>query len=357
MISALILFLLFTLAYADSQECRIVVKEVVRAVYGTGYVKSKEQVLLRSSVSGYVKKLYVSEGDRVRKGDVLTLIDSGGLESKIKALERRIEVLKKKLKGGSHFREVFREEILLKEENLKKLENRLRRRRKLYEKGVIPKEALEESERLYALALREYRIALSRFRSTIEELEGELESLIEEKHALERERDKYILKSPIDGLVLRLWVEEGDYLNPLGGSNAVVSLGSEDKEVVLRIDEEFAPLVSEGKRVYVTSDAFPEQVFEGTVREIELESDPARRVVEVKVSLELPKSIPVNSLVEGNIVVSRLKTTVVPSEAIRDGKVTLLVKGERRTVKVNRVFNGYGEVLGYPAGTRCLVQP
>jgi hypothetical protein len=54
--------------------------------------------------------------------------------------------------------------------------------------------------------------------------------------------------------------------------------------------------------------------------------------------------------------VSRLKTTVVPLRAVKDGYAVLLISGERKRVKVNRIFENFAEVLGYPAGTPCVVE-
>jgi len=88
----------------------------------------------------------------------------------------------------------------------------------------------------------------------------------------------------------------------------------------------------------------------------DLRSDKMRRLVRVEADADIPENIPVGSVVEGNIVVDRLKTTVVPLEAVKDRFAVLLVDGKERKVKVSRVFEGYAEVLGFPPGTPCLVQ-
>ena len=352
----LALLVLLTGAMARSEECAVQTREVVRAVYGSGYVRSDLYLSVRSSVSGYVRKVFVDRGDRVKKGQTLALIDSGGLRERIGAIEKKIKLLQDRLKKDSDFMKSLEHGISIKRENLDKAERRYRRRLRLYERGVIPKEALEEAERLYRLAKEDLRIAELSLRDRIRELETELSYLEKERDSLRRELSNYTIRSPIDGIVLKRFVEEGDYVNPMSRENTLLSLGSLKKKVVLMVDEEFAPLVRKGQKVYITTDAVPGRVFEGTVERFDLESEPSRRVVEVEVAVDLPESVPVNSVVEGNIVVSRLKTTVVPLGAVKDGFAVLLVDGERRKVKVNRVFERYAEVIGYPPGTPCLVQ-
>ncbi|MDQ7083075.1 MAG: efflux RND transporter periplasmic adaptor subunit [Aquificota bacterium] len=241
-------------------------------------------------------------------------------------------------------------------ENLSKAKEKFLRRKRLFEMGVIPKEVLEEAERLYRNALREYEASLLNLEDTLKGLEKELSSLKEQRRSLERELSRYRIRSPIEGVVLRRFVEKGDYVNPLSRENALFSLGSPERKVVLQVDEELAPLLKEGQKAYITTDAVPGRVFEGRVARYDLESERTRRVVEVEVSVQLPESVPVGSVVEGNVVVSRLKTTVVPIDAVKDGFAVLVVNGEKRKVKVNRLFEDFAEVLGYPPGTPCLLR-
>lgn len=43
-------------------------KEIKRLVYGSGYARSKDYVLLKAEVSGYIKEVLVEEGDYVKRG-------------------------------------------------------------------------------------------------------------------------------------------------------------------------------------------------------------------------------------------------------------------------------------------------
>jgi len=309
-----------------------------------------------SIVKGKVVKVHVKEGQRVKRGQLIARIDAGGLENKLRSLKRHIALLNRRLRTDSDFMKSLRGNLKIRKENLEKARRRYIRRKNLFEKGVIPKESLEEAERLYRIALEEYESTKSALRDKVQELKAERDALLQEAKALEKELSRYSLRSPLSGVVLRLFVEEGDYVNPMGGRSAIASVSSEEKKVLLNVDEEYLSLVRRGQKVYVLTDAYPNRVFEGRVSGYALQSDVERRVVKVEVDIDLPPDIPVDSVVEGNIVIERLKTTVVPVEAVRNGYVTLLINGERRRVKVGRIFRGFAEVLGFPAGTRCLIE-
>ncbi len=349
----LLSFLSFSFA---EKECYVQEREVVRAVYGSGQIRAKRYVLLRSGVSGYVKKILVKEGQRVKRGDKLVEIESSGLENRVNSLSVQIRELRDKLRRDSSLMRQLEGAVRIREENLRRAREKLKRREKLFAKGVIARESLEESQRVFRIAQEELRMAKARMEEVRREILSKIEVLSQEKEALVKELERYRLRSPMDGIVLKIFLQEGDFVNPIGGQNLIMSIGSEDKEVVLRVDEEFTPLLRAGQKVFFTSDAYPDRVFEGKVRSYELESDPSRRTVEVTVDAELPSDLPVNSLVEGNIVVDRTKTTVVPLEAVDNRTVILKVDGREEKVKVHRVFDSYAEVKGYPPGTPCLIK-
>ncbi len=358
LLTLLIPLLLLTdhLPAGEEDRCFVESREVVRGIYGSGYVRGRKQVIVRPAVSGYVSELKVREGDSVRKGQVIARIDTGGLENRLRSLRERLALVEERLREGSDFRKSLEGNVAVRRENLEKARRRYLRRKELFRKGVIPEESLEEAERLFRIAEEEYRSALSTLRDRLRELSTERKALLEEIASLRREIERYTVRSPLSGVVLRVFVEEGDYVNPLRADSAIASVSTRERKVVLNVDEEYLPLVRRGQKVYVVTDAYPGRVFEGEVSAYALQSDAGRRVVDVEVRVDLPQEVPVDSVVEANILVERLKTTVVPARAVKDGYVTLLVNGEKRRVKVGRIFRGFAEVLGFPAGTPCLIE-
>lgn len=340
----------------EKKPCFVEEREVVKAVYGSGNVRSKKQVLVKSPVSGYVREIYADEGDRVREGSLLALIESSGLSSKIEALSRKIELLENRLREGSDFRKRLEVELEVKRVNLINLQRKYTRRKELFKKGVIPEETLEEYERLLKLAHKELDATETKVRDTLLGMEKELEALEREKEALEKELDRYKIRSPIEGIVLKRFVEEGDYMNHLSMKNVMFSVGSEDREVVLKVDEEFSPLIEVGQEVLLRSDAFPDRTFKGFVSSVSLESDTSKRLVEVKVDAQIPSKIPVNSLVEGNVIVEKRKAKVIPVEAVREGYAEVRDGDRWKRLKVWKVYGNYAEVLRVPVGSECLIE-
>ena len=72
-------------------------------VYGSGYARSKDYVLLKAEVSGYIKEVLVEEGDYVKRGQVLALMDSGPLEESIKEVSERLSLARERSREDSPY--------------------------------------------------------------------------------------------------------------------------------------------------------------------------------------------------------------------------------------------------------------
>ena len=350
MVAILLLLVLITPIF--SQECKVETREVVRAVYGSGRVKADKFVLLRSGVSGYIKKVYVRDGDKVKRGEVLVEIEDEGLSNRIGSLRAKLNLIEDRLKPDSSFMKLLDTKKRTALENMKKAERFYKRRKGLFEKGIIPREELERAEREFRLARDNYEMAVLETKKALRDLESQRRSLREEIRSLEKKLSMYRVKSPIDGEVVKVFVEEGDFVNHMSMENRLVSVGS-GRKAVLEVDEELSHLVKVGQATYLQLEALGGKIVEGKVVKVGRESDPIRRVVEVEVKANIPSRVPLNSLVEGNIVVDRLKTTVVPLDFVKGGRITLIVEGEKRVARVRRTFERYAEVVGFPVGTPC----
>ncbi|MBX0312937.1 MAG: efflux RND transporter periplasmic adaptor subunit [Sulfurihydrogenibium sp.] len=324
-------------------------KEVIKSIYASGYIDSENSVIVKSEVSGYVEKIYVKENDQVKKGQILAKISNPTLYENLKDIEFQAQLIKQKLSENSDFRKQFIENIEIKKANYENLLKVYERRKNLFEKGLIPKEQFDEVAKNLEVAKRDYEKAVANYQDSLKELSYQLKSFEAKKSEVAKEIDKYYIKSPTDGKVLRKFVNEGDYINNISQNNQLFAIGSLDKtETVLLVDEEYAPLLKEGMEVLVKLDSYPDKVFTGKIKTIESQSDKNSRTVKVKADVNYDRPVLLNMTVESNIILGKVSGLFIPENAYKNGYVKLLENGEIKNVKVEvdkEKYNGYLRVL------------
>ncbi|MFN4319998.1 MAG: efflux RND transporter periplasmic adaptor subunit [Aquificaceae bacterium] len=353
------LFILFVATKSKGEGYTLVKEEEVKKLaYGSGYIKNKEYVIVKSEVSGYIKEVFVKEGDYVKKGQVLATIDSSTLDASIMEVSERLKLVMDRSKEGSYYLknlESALESARLNMENTKKI---FERRERLFSEGLIPKENYEQSKTQYQIAQQEYERLKNSYQDAVRSLRGEEDILRAQLKRLKKEKDKYTIISPIEGVILKKFINVGDYINHMSQENKLFSIGSGELEVWLEVDEEYAGKIKEGQRVVLKVDAIPDRTFEGRVSHVIREIDRTRKLITVKIKAELPEDIPSWATVDGQIEIERKRALLIPAKAYRDGYV-ILYDGVRKVkvpVKVGERYGEYLEVLeGLKAGDKVVL--
>jgi len=355
-----LVFLTWSYLHREPKTTVAQIKEVKKFVYASGYVEPEDFVLVKAEVSGIVEVVYVKEGDKVKKGQVLAKISAQELESSIRDLQARLSLVEERLREDSPYLRSLKEKVEASELQLRQAEREYERRRDLAERGLIPKEQLEKFKTTYEIHRREYEANLNQYRDAIKGLQTESKSLRAQMETLNAQREKYFIKSPINGVVLSKFVKEGSYINHLSQENVLFGVGDPSRmEVVLEIDEEYVGLIKEGQKVFLSIDAFPGQTFEGTIYSKEGQLDRTRKTLKVKVRANLPSNTPAFATVEGKVLVEERSALLVPKDAVKDGKVLRYerVRSVEVPVKLGGEYEGYVEVLeGLKEGDRVILR-
>jgi HlyD family secretion protein len=355
-ILALILLIIFSQKLFYKSYQKVEIRPVKKLIYASGYVKPLNYVLIKAEVSGYVKRLYVKEGDYVRKGEILAELEVKGLPSRIAEIEAKLALIEERLRSDSDFQRGLKREIEIAKTNLINEEKKLLRRRELFKEGLLPKESLDEAERSFYNAKDYFERLKNSFEDTLKGLKAEKHALLQQKRALQEEVSKYYVQAPVAGFILKKYVELGDYVNALSGENRLFSLGSSDFEVVLEVDEEYAGLVKEGQKVFLAFDAYPNELFEGEIILVIREVERNKRSFFAKAKLLRPLELPAQATAEANIVLEEREALVIPLKALqKDNTVEVKGRGKVR-IQVGEKFGDYVEVIsGLKAGEEVRI--
>jgi HlyD family secretion protein len=200
----------------------------------SGVVTAVRKVNLSPNVASRIDRLYLREGDRVARGQLVAVMESEALQAKASGLRAQLEAAKASLSASAV-------------------------RRKRYEtllaSGAVSEEQMEElrnEERQATLKVEEARYQLK-------ETQAEL-----------RNTRVY---APFAGIITRQFAQEGQFVTPTtsatkedGATSTSIAELSSGLEVEGRIPEASLTEITPGQNVEIITDAFPGQVFQGRVK-------------------------------------------------------------------------------------------
>lgn len=342
-----VLFGALLVAWTRLRAVPVVVTPVVRgqaveAVYATGSVEAADRVVVKAKTSGSIAEVFVREGSRVKKGELLARIDNPTASFDLKRGQTDLNAASAQAGKEAPQIAVLAAQARAVAADLKQATLELDRTRKLVEKGSAPASEVERAQ------------------ARVDQLQGNLEANRAQQRALRidlsanAQRQATQVKSlaarvadtevraPLDGVVLAKNVELGEVV----ALNQPLFRVADTRVLLLEVnvDEADVARVSDGlsgkpkSEAAISLYAFAKTVFRGEVVEILPDADRQRRAFVAKIRfLAPPPELRSGMTAEVNVVTARHDAVLLaPSSAEADGAVWVAANGrvERRPVKV-----------------------
>jgi HlyD family secretion protein len=236
-------------------------RDLEAIVSASGKIQPKRQVNISANTMGKVTRLAVEEGQRVKAGQFLLEIDPRSLSGQLERGEASIAAAQSSLQSGRTAVESANISLDLARTNLK-------RQQELWKDGLTTKESLERAQNEVAAREADLRAREQEIKTREQQIKQEQASLATTKYNL----SQVVISSPMDGLVTRRNIEEGETAVVGTMNNAgTVLLTIADMSVLeaeIEVDETDIPNVALGQTAKVKIDAVPDREFKGKVTEI-----------------------------------------------------------------------------------------
>ena len=236
-------------------------RDLEAIVSASGKIQPKRQVNISANTMGKVTRLAVEEGQRVKAGQFLLEIDPRSLAGQLERGEASIAAAQSSLLSG-------RTAVESANINLDLAKTNLKRQQDLWKDGLTTKESLERAQNDVAAREADLRAREQEIKTREQQIKQEVASLATTKYNL----SQVVISSPMDGLVTRRNIEEGETAVVGTMNNAgTVLLTIADMSVLeaeIEVDETDIPNVALGQIAKVTIDAVPNREFKGRVTEI-----------------------------------------------------------------------------------------
>jgi HlyD family secretion protein len=220
-------------------------------VTATGTLSAVTTVQVGSQVSGTLAKINVDFNDKVKKGEIIAQIDPTFLEASVRDAEASLQ------RATAQFNEAKR--------NFERIKT-------LLEKGLA-------SQADYDAALTQYEANNAARKQSEAQLER---AKINLRYAT--------IKSPIDGVVISRAVDVGQTVAASLSAPTLFTIANDltKMQVQASVDEADIGKVEKDQTVTFTVDAYPEQVFRGSVRQVRLSPKVEQNVVNYTVIIDVP---------------------------------------------------------------------
>lgn len=225
---------------------KVSLQTLQNSVTATGTIEAVTSVTVGTQVSGIVNKLYVDYNSQVKKGQVIAELDKTNLLSELNTAKANMASAQSQLNYQSA--------------NMKRYQT-------LYQKGLVSADDYEN-------ALLTYR-----------QVKEEVATAKEQVQRAQTNLGYATITSPIDGTVISKSVEEGQTVAASFNTPELFTIAKDltNMQVVADVDEADIGAVKEGDRVTFTVDAYPDDTFEGTVKQVRLQATTTNNVVTYEV--------------------------------------------------------------------------
>jgi HlyD family secretion protein len=278
-------------------------------IFVSGNIEAVE-VDLSFRIAGQIDSLSIEEGDRIAKGQVIATLDTDTLRAQRGAAEAEIANLRAvldELEEGSRAENIEAARAVAKsaESKMKNAQDEYDRYLPLFKRGAISASAFDSKATALKVAVEDYNNAIQR----LQELEkGPREQQIRAARA-RLQRAEWELKrinldiehssliSPVSGVVLVKSNESGEVVLP----GATVATVAAIDEVWLKgyVGEDKLGRVKLGQKARITTDTYPDKVYEGSVtfissraeftpKNVQTKEERVKQVYRVKITIPNP---------------------------------------------------------------------
>ncbi|NWG70381.1 MAG: efflux RND transporter periplasmic adaptor subunit [Parvularculaceae bacterium] len=219
----------------------------------SGYVVARRQATVAAEVTGRLVEVRVEEGLKVKKGDVLAVLESTLAAAEAASAKARAESAEATLAEAGRV---------------------LRRTRELQKQGFASIALLTEAKARYDSAL------------------AQRNAFVAEAAREAAQLDRYEIRAPFDGVVVNKSAQPGEIISPVSAGGGFTRTGvctivdMESLEIEVDVSEAYIAQVTEGQKVEAVLDAYPDLMLPAHVIATIPSADRSKATVRVRIGFD-----------------------------------------------------------------------
>jgi RND family efflux transporter MFP subunit len=343
-----------TVAPPSVTVSRVTPADFVETVLVTGSLVPREEVLVAPEVEGLrILELRVDQGDKVKKGDILAVLETTILDAQLAQNSANLERATAAMAQASS-------QIIEVQARLTEANAQLERAKPLSEQGYLSGSTLDAR----TAAKRSLEALLVAAQNGLRAAEADKVQLEAARRELEWRRSRTDVRAPVDGIISRRTANVGAIATAVGiaaGEPMFRIIQNGEIELNAEIEESQIRKIAPGQPVTVT--VADGNVVTGEVRLISPEVDRTTRLGHVRVFIGADKRLRVGTFASGQIETARERGLAVPVSAVSTsgGQSNVLVLDgntvRERSIRTGLTSAGLVEVSsGLADGDRVIAR-
>lgn len=318
----------------------------------SGYVQSAHQITLTAPFSGVIEKVLFNEGQEVKKGQVLLMINSSLVDMQLRQLYADYLKVKNEVSiyqdwDNSPEMSRSRRAVKIAQDTLQNLNHNLNDTKNLFKRGIVSRmevetlyqQTLSQKQTLIDAQEEYYRMKQKGKSNESRIIELNMINAKNRYDELKVKSEKKILRAPFSGYITKSLSSENNKLNTIqegvliNGGDPLLTISSIDKiHINAKIEEIDVNEINKNMPVKITGDAFKNKNLIGHISEIGMQTNDNNSqgvyynvIVSVDSPSEgLPKEIRLGMSAKLSITTYLDEHgIIVPAEAIHTDKTTL----------------------------------
>ena len=223
----------------------VVRTNIAQTVSATGEISAAQLVDVGAQASGQIKKLHVTLGQQVKKGDLIAQIDSTSQLNNLNTNKAKLDT--------------YQAQLVSAEIALRSADKKYKREQALWQEDATSREALEDAQDAFAAA-----------KASVAELKSSIRQTQIAINTAEADLGYTRITAPMDGTVVAIPVEEGQTVNANQTTPTIVQVA--DLSTMLnkmQIAEGDVNKVKAGMKLTFTTLSQPDNVREATLESID----------------------------------------------------------------------------------------
>lgn len=320
-------------------------RTITESVYASGTVKAQDQYNVYPEVSGLLKKVLIAEGDSVRPGTPLFVLENQTSVLNTENARLAYSLTERNIKENSNRLQELEQSVRAARERFELDSILYVRQQNLWQQNIGTKVEAEQKKMAYETSKSNFIAAKARLDEAKAQFNIENRQARNNLKITEEIEENYTVRSQIDGVVYDILKEQGEWVS----SQSPIAVVGDPRNYLLslQVDENDIAKVRPGQLVLVNMDSYKGNSYKAEINKIYPIMNERSRTFTVEADfVESPPGLFPNLSAEANIVIqTKEDALIIPREYLIESEFVMIDSEERASVEVGLMDYQYAEIL------------